>query len=121
MPNKGWSRDFDDPIPLPEGGELRTLRDAGNFIAKLPNRGAPAWLAAIQALMLAVKNGGDTMLPRIGIMRALYPGETPHRRRGRSWRGNIGLQNKDLFGSFASYNGTRRLRHRLLQLSMWLP
>jgi hypothetical protein len=25
--------------------------------------------------MLVVEHGGDTMLPRIGIMRALYPGE----------------------------------------------
>ena len=22
---KGWSRPFDEPIPLPDGGELRTL------------------------------------------------------------------------------------------------
>jgi hypothetical protein len=26
--------------------------------------------------MLVVEHGGDTMLPRTGIMRALYPGET---------------------------------------------
>ena len=35
MEDKGWHRAFDDPIPLPGGGELRMLRDAGNFIAKL--------------------------------------------------------------------------------------
>jgi hypothetical protein len=77
MPDKGWHRAFDDPIPLPGGGVLRTLRDAGNFIAKLSKRehDAPAWLAAIQALVLVASNGGETMLPRIGIMRALYPGE----------------------------------------------
>jgi hypothetical protein len=36
---------LDDPIPLPHGGDLRALRDAGNFIAKLPKRehDAPAW------------------------------------------------------------------------------
>jgi hypothetical protein len=34
----GWSRAFDDPIPLPDGRELRTLRDAGNSIANLPKR-----------------------------------------------------------------------------------
>jgi hypothetical protein len=70
MPDKGWSRTFDDPIPLPDGGALRTLRDAGNFIAGLPKRehDEPAWLAAIQALMLVVEHGGDTMLPRIGMM-----------------------------------------------------
>jgi hypothetical protein len=25
---KGWHRAFDDPIPLPNGGQLLTLRDA---------------------------------------------------------------------------------------------
>jgi hypothetical protein len=73
MSERGWSRTFDDPIPLPDGSELRTLRGAGNYIAGLPKRehDAPAWLAAIQALMLVVEHGGDTLLPRIGIMRAL--------------------------------------------------
>ena len=73
MPGKGWHRRFDDPIPLPGGGGLRTLRDAGNYIAKLPKRehDAPSWRAAIQALMLVAEHGGDTMLPRIGMMRAL--------------------------------------------------
>ena len=77
MSGQDWSRTFHAPIPLPDGGELRTLRDAGNFIAGLPKRehDAPASLAAIQALMLVAERGGDTMLPRIGIMRALYPGE----------------------------------------------
>jgi hypothetical protein len=28
MPEKGWQRRFDDPIPLPNGRELVTLRDA---------------------------------------------------------------------------------------------
>jgi hypothetical protein len=27
MTERGWSRTFDDPIPLPGSGELRTLRD----------------------------------------------------------------------------------------------
>ena len=29
---------FDDPIPSPGGGQLRTLRDAANYIIKLPKR-----------------------------------------------------------------------------------
>jgi hypothetical protein len=91
MPDKGWHRTFDDPIPLSDGGELRTLRDAGNYIAKLPKRehDAPARLAAIQALMLVVEHGGDTMLPRIGIMRALYHGDvapTPRKKRAKKYR-----------------------------------
>jgi len=31
MAAKGWSREFDDPIILPCGGQLQTLRDAGNY------------------------------------------------------------------------------------------
>jgi hypothetical protein len=48
---------------------------AGNYIARLPRaeRDAPAWRAAIQALMLVA----DTMMPRISIMRALYRNEKP--------------------------------------------
>ena len=36
MPEKGWQRRFDDPIPLPRGRELFTLEDArGTYITKL--------------------------------------------------------------------------------------
>jgi hypothetical protein len=91
MPDKGWSRPFDDPIPLPDGGELITLRDAATYITRLPKHqhNAPAWRAAIEALMLVAEHGGDTMLPGIGIMRALYPDEpapTPRKKRVRKYR-----------------------------------
>jgi hypothetical protein len=33
MREKGWSREFDDPIPLPRGRQLVTLQD---YIMKLP-------------------------------------------------------------------------------------
>ena len=77
MAVKGWDRPFNDPIPLPDGGELRTLLDAGNYVTKLPKREHEtfAWRAAIEALMLVAEHGGDTMLPGNGIMRALYPDE----------------------------------------------
>jgi hypothetical protein len=44
---KGWSRRFDQPIPLPRGGELVTLEDAGTYITKLPKaeHEAPEWQA----------------------------------------------------------------------------
>jgi hypothetical protein len=77
---RGWDRAFDDPIPLPDGRELRALRDAGNYIAKLPKaeQHAPEWATAIAAaLLLVVKHGGDTLLPRIGIMRALRRNHQP--------------------------------------------
>jgi hypothetical protein len=31
-----WSRAFDEPIVLPDGGELRTLLDAGRYVDALP-------------------------------------------------------------------------------------
>jgi hypothetical protein len=31
-----WSREFDTPIPLPDGRELRTLADAGHYVTALP-------------------------------------------------------------------------------------
>jgi hypothetical protein len=79
-PLPDWSRRFDDPIPIQGGKPLFTLRDAASYITKLPKaeHDAPAWRAAVQALLLVAEHGGDTMLPRIGMMRALYPGkETP--------------------------------------------
>jgi hypothetical protein len=35
MPDKGWRRQFDDPIPLPRGRQLVTLKNAANYIMKL--------------------------------------------------------------------------------------
>ncbi|SRR5258706_2839172 len=71
---KGWSRKCDEPIPLPNGRKLATLKDAGNYITKLPKaeHTAPKWQSAMQALMLVATAGhGPTMLARIGIMKAL--------------------------------------------------
>jgi cob(I)alamin adenosyltransferase len=73
MPDKGWQRRFDDPIPLPRGRQLVTLQDAGNYITKLPKaeHDADEWQAAMEALLLVVTLGGPTMFARIGVMRAL--------------------------------------------------
>src|SRR5207245_6364619 len=73
MPDKGWQRRFDEPIPLPKGKKLATLRDAATYITKLPKaeHDTAEWQAAIEALMLVATLGGPTMLARIGMMRAL--------------------------------------------------
>jgi len=67
------AREFKDPIALPDGRTLRTLRDAGDYITKLPKvaHSAAEWQAAMEALILAADLGGPTMFARIGIMRAL--------------------------------------------------
>jgi hypothetical protein len=72
MADKGWQRKFEDPISLPGGRKLVTLRDAADYITALPKKEAdlPEWQAAIEALML-VSRSGPTMLARIGVMKAL--------------------------------------------------
>jgi hypothetical protein len=68
-----WRRPFDDPIPLPRGRQLTTLRDAALYITKLPKaeHDSPEWQAAMEALLLVAEFGGPTMFARIGVMRAL--------------------------------------------------
>jgi hypothetical protein len=41
----GWSREFEDPIPLPRSRQLVTLEDAATYIMKLPKaeRELPEW------------------------------------------------------------------------------
>ena len=67
-----WYREFDESIPIPRGREFVTLKDAGNYITKLPKaeHQAPEWQAAIEASILVATKGGPTMLARIGIMQA---------------------------------------------------
>ncbi|MEH2508578.1 hypothetical protein V1290_007389 [Bradyrhizobium sp. AZCC 1578] len=68
-----WSTSFEDPISLPNGRRLLTLRDAASYITKLPKaeHSAQEWQAAMEALILVAERGGPTMLARIGVMRAL--------------------------------------------------
>jgi hypothetical protein len=71
-----WARPFDDPVLLSGGRELVTLRDAADYIMKLPKaeQNLDAWQAAVEALRLVVELNGPTMMARIGIMRALNRG-----------------------------------------------
>ncbi len=71
--DRGWKREFDEPIPLPSGRSLVTLKDAGTYIAKLPksDHATPEWQAAMESLILVAEQGGPTMFARIGIMRAM--------------------------------------------------
>jgi hypothetical protein len=88
---RGWQRKFEGPILLPDGRrELVTLRDAATHITALPKTEAalPEWQAAIEALMLVVKQNGPTMFARIGVMRALNRGhvrEFNHDRKDTHW------------------------------------
>jgi hypothetical protein len=70
---KGDTPRFFDPITLPGGRKLVTLRDAARYITKLPKaeHDADEWQAAMQALLLVAEHDGPTMYARIGVTRAL--------------------------------------------------
>jgi hypothetical protein len=72
-PVAAWARPFDDPVLLPGGHELVTLRDAADYIMKLPKaeQNLEAWQTAVEALLLVVELNGPTMMARIGVLRAL--------------------------------------------------
>ncbi len=74
-----WNVEFDDPIPLPDGGQLVTLRDAGTYIARLPKavHDSARWQLAISDLIrAATEEPAWRFFARLAIMKALY-GKTP--------------------------------------------
>ena len=73
MRDRGWQRAYNDPIPIPKGTPLRTLKDAALYITTLPQtvQGHPAWQAAVEGLILVAEQDGPVMFARIGVMRAL--------------------------------------------------
>jgi hypothetical protein len=68
-----WSRTFDDPIILPNGRVLKTLRDAGHYVAGLPKakHNRPEWRLAAAMLMQAAEDGAPIMLAEMAMRRAL--------------------------------------------------
>ena len=77
---------FYDPIVLPDGRKLLTLRDAAEYITELPKakQGKAEWLIAREALLLIAERDGPEMLARIAVMKAVNrhaARETPAPRR----------------------------------------
>ena len=68
-----WERSFDQPVPLPSGPPARTLRDAANYIKKLPKseHDTPEWRLAIQMLIDAAEDRGPMLFAKMGILRAI--------------------------------------------------
>jgi hypothetical protein len=68
-----WDRPFGQPVPLPAGRPARTLRDAGDYIRKLPQseRDTPEWQLAVHMLIDAAEDRGPVLFARIGIERAV--------------------------------------------------
>jgi hypothetical protein len=68
-----WSRPFDEPIPLPDGGELRTLLDAGRYVAALPHgmHEREEWQMVMEVLLSAVEDREPVRLVHIALTLAL--------------------------------------------------
>ncbi len=69
----GWSRRFDDPIALPRGRQLVTLKDAADYIVKLPkaDQDLEEWRTAIECLIGTAEGRDFLMHARVGMLRAL--------------------------------------------------
>jgi len=88
-----WSRQFDEPIRLPDGGGIERLREAGDYIIALPERehGLPHWQTAMRCLIDAAERGGIVMLAEIAMRRALAygrprPAPAPRKKPAKKYR-----------------------------------
>ena len=63
---------FCDPIALPDGRELLTLRDAAQYITELPKaeHDAADWQVGMEVLLLVAERDGPETLSRIAVLRA---------------------------------------------------
>jgi hypothetical protein len=77
MTENGWSRSFADPIELPDGRVLRSLRDAGHYVTALSkaDQAKPHWQTAAHELMMSAERGGIVMLGEIAMRQALAHGQ----------------------------------------------
>lgn len=82
MSEADWQRRFEDPIALPDGRLLNTLRDAADYITALPEEESELaqWQVAIEALIL-ISQSGPTMLARAlnrNVVRKFNPDAKTH-------------------------------------------
>lgn len=89
--SSAWDKQFSEPIALPEGGKLVSLRDAGSYITRLPKveHEAREWQTAMHVLIEAAEHGGPLSFARLGVAQALHRRDQviydPSRRQPR-WR-----------------------------------
>jgi hypothetical protein len=62
LPDRDWKRAFDEPIQLPDGGELRTVLDAGRYVAAFPDgkNEREEW-QAVREVLLTTDEGHEQM------------------------------------------------------------
>jgi hypothetical protein len=67
-----WSTPFDDPIDLPDGRKLITLRDAATYITELPKAQQQGWQLAARSLISAAASQDLVMQAHIDVLRAIH-------------------------------------------------
>lgn len=69
-----WEKQFRDPIEVPGGEVLVSLRDAGAYISALPRdeHEAREWQTAMHCLIEAADHGGPVSFARLGVAQALH-------------------------------------------------
>jgi hypothetical protein len=70
----GWSRKFDEPIELPDGRKLRTLKDAIAWLAKEVPKSEhtmPKLQSAAHMVTEDAENNGPMIFAREGVMQAI--------------------------------------------------
>jgi hypothetical protein len=92
MSGAGWSSEFDASIATPDGGELQTLREAGEYVSNLPaiEQRKQHWQTAAEMLLMAAERGGIVMMAEIAMRRALSQGRptptAPQRKPAKNYR-----------------------------------
>jgi hypothetical protein len=69
-----WSKRFDEPIELPDGARLATLREAVAYLGKVipkSDHDMPSVTTAAECLSLAAEHGGPVEFARIATLQAL--------------------------------------------------
>jgi hypothetical protein len=113
-----WERPFDQAVLLPNGGTARTLRDAANYIRKLPKleHDCTEWRLAVHMLIEVAEDCGTMLFARVGMLRAMntMPNRALNRNCGipripagdaASWRATllaVRLHDQDVRGALAS-------------------
>jgi hypothetical protein len=74
-----WDTPFPEPIPVPQGKPLVTLRDAGAYVTSLPLKvhDARAWQTAMECLLLAADKAGPIEFARLAMEQAIRPKPEP--------------------------------------------
>jgi hypothetical protein len=83
-----WDREFEFPVP-----GMRTLRDAANYIMKLPKAEQQKrhWQTAAEVVLMAAQDRGPMMHAHIGMLKALNhgkpaPTQPPRRKAAKAYK-----------------------------------